>query len=140
MKVLTDTNVVLDVLLKRPGLYAESFAIFQMVEQRRIIGCISSSAMTDIFYLLNKAWKDIDAVYQIVENMSSIFTIVPVFESTIKSALPLHWKDFEDAVQYITAKENNAQYIITRNKDDYEKTDISCISPADFAASFTHQI
>ncbi|MDR2094462.1 MAG: PIN domain-containing protein [Treponema sp.] len=89
MKVLVDTNVILDVLLKRDGLYAESFAVFQMVEQRTITGCVSSSAITDIFYLVHKAQKNIDIVYQAVEDMAAIFTIVPVFESTITSALAL---------------------------------------------------
>jgi predicted nucleic acid-binding protein len=54
MKVLVDTNVILDVLLKRDGLYAESFGVFQLVEQHAITGCVSSSAMTDIFYLVHK--------------------------------------------------------------------------------------
>jgi predicted nucleic acid-binding protein len=116
MKVLVDTNVVLDVLLKRNGLYAESFEIFRLTEQGTITGCVSSSAMTDIFYLVQKAQKDIDMVYQAVEGMAAIFTIVPVFESTITSALALRWKDFEDAVQYRTAKENKIDYTLPATK------------------------
>jgi len=87
--------------------------------------------------LLNKAIKNINAVYQAVEGLSSVFTIAPVFESTIKSALTLHWNDFEDAVQYVTAKENNLDYIITRNTNDYQSTGIPCMSPVDFLAHFT---
>jgi predicted nucleic acid-binding protein len=137
MKVLVDTNIILDVLLKRLGLYKESLAVFQLVEQHKIMGFVSSSAATDIFYLLNKAWKDINVVYQVVEELFSVFTIAPVFESTIKSALALRWKDFEDAVQYITAKENDFYHIITRNTNDYQHTGIPCMSPADFLAHFT---
>jgi predicted nucleic acid-binding protein len=136
MKVLVDTNVILDVLLKRDGLYAESFEIFQLAEQRAITGCVSSSAITDIFYLVHKVQKDIDIVYQAVEDMAAVFSIVPVFESTITNALALRWKDFEDAVQYSAAKENNIDCIVTRNKDDYENSDIPCISPPDFPAFF----
>jgi predicted nucleic acid-binding protein len=44
MKVLVDTNVILDVLLKRAGLYTESFAVFRLLEQDKITGCVSSSA------------------------------------------------------------------------------------------------
>jgi predicted nucleic acid-binding protein len=137
MKVLVDTNVILDVLLKRDGLYAESFEVFRLVEQCKIIGCISSSSVTDIFYLIHKAQKDIDAVYRMVENLTAIFTIVPVFESTINSALALRWKDFEDAVQYSAAKENEVDCIVTRNKGDYKISDILCVNPADFPAFFT---
>jgi predicted nucleic acid-binding protein len=136
MKVLFDTNIILDVLLKRPGLYAESFAAFQLVEQRKITGYVSSSAMTDIFYLVHKVQKDIDIVYQAVGKLCGVFTIAPVSETTITAALALRWKDFEDAVQYMAAKENGAEYIITRNKDDYESSDIPCVSPADFMAFF----
>jgi predicted nucleic acid-binding protein len=78
MKVLVDTNVILDVLLKRDGLYAESFEVFRLAEQRNITGCVSSSAITDIFYLVHKAQKNIDAVYQAIEGVSVIFTIAPV--------------------------------------------------------------
>jgi predicted nucleic acid-binding protein len=136
MKILVDTNVIFDVLLKRDGLYAESFEIFQLAEQRVITGCVSSSAITDIFYLVHKVQKDIDIVYQAVEDMAAFFTIVPVFKSTITSALSLHWKDFEDAVQYSAAKENNIDCIVTRNKDDYENSDIPCVSPFGFPAFF----
>jgi len=50
--------------------------------------------------------------------------------------LALRWKDFEDAVQYIVAAENNVEYIITRNKADFENSNIPCMSPADFIAYF----
>jgi predicted nucleic acid-binding protein len=75
-------------------------------------------------------------VYRVIEDISAIFAIVPVFESTIKNALALRWKDFEDAVQYSTAKENGIECIVTRNKDDYENSDIPCVIPADFLAFF----
>jgi predicted nucleic acid-binding protein len=136
MKVLVDTNVILDVLLKRDGLYAESFEIFRLAEQHVITGCVSSSAITDVFYLVHKAQRDIDTAYQAVEGITAIFTIAPVFESTIKSAIALRWKDFEDAVQYSTAKENEVDCIVTRNQDDYDTSDISCVNPADFPAFF----
>jgi predicted nucleic acid-binding protein len=135
MKVLVDTNVILDVLLKRAGLYTESFAVFRLLEQDKITGCVSSSAMTDIFYLVHKTQKDINIVYQGVEDLAAIFTIAPVFETTIKNALTLRWKDFEDAVQYTVARENSFDCIITRNTSDYECSDIPCMTPAEFLAS-----
>jgi predicted nucleic acid-binding protein len=136
MKVLVDTNVILDVLLERDNLYAESFEVFQLVEQHAITGCVSSAAITDIFYLVYKAQKDINAVYQALDALATVFTIAPVFKHTIKSALALRWKDFEDAVQYSTAKENEVDCIVTRNKDDYAASDIPCMSPADFLTFF----
>jgi len=92
MNVPVDTNVVLDVLLKRSPFYQDYFKIFQLAD------------------------------------------VVQVSETTIDNALSLCWKDFEDAVQYSAAKENGITHIITRNKTDYEASDILCVSPVEFTA------
>jgi len=134
MNVLVDTNVVLDVLLKRPPFYQDSFKIFQLIDQERIRGHLSASSITDIFYLLRKDQHNSGEVYRIMNELISLFLVVPVSETTIAGALALHWKDFEDAVQYMAAKENNITHIITRNKTDYEAFDIHCISPTEFPA------
>ena len=132
MKVLVDTNVVLDVLLKRSSFYHDSFKIFQFVDQERIYGCLSSSSITDIFYLLRKDRNNSGEVYQIMDELTALFSVVPVSETTISGALALRWKDFEDAVQFMAAKENDITYIVTRNKADYETQYIPCVSPTEF--------
>ena len=134
MKVLLDTNIVLDVLLKRYSFYQNSFAIFRLIDQERIYGCISATSINDIFYIARKELKDAERVYQAIENLIDLFTVVQVRDTTIASALALRWNDFEDALQYIAAKENGVAYIITRDTTDYESADIPCISPADFMA------
>jgi predicted nucleic acid-binding protein len=136
MKILVDTNVILNVLLERPDFFVHSRAVFKLVEQRRISGYISASAFTDIFYLIKKDIKNLEKVYSIADTLATIYTITPVFESTIKSALDLRWKDFEDAVQYTVARENNFDCIITRNRDDYEGSTIPCYTPSDILSSF----
>jgi predicted nucleic acid-binding protein len=132
MKLLIDTNIILDVLLRRVEFYADSRAIFELAELRKINGCISASAVTDIFYLTQKEIKDTGTVYETMDKLAAIFRIAPVSETTITAALDLRWKDFEDAVQYMTAGENGVDYIITRNKTDYENAAIPCYSPAEF--------
>ena len=135
MKVLVDTNVILDALLHRDPFYKDSGAVYDLVDQGQITGCVSSSAMTDIFYLLYKAHKDTGKVYALVDDIARLFTIVPVLESTIKAALALRWKDFEDAVQFTAAQESGAAYIITRNMTGYETPAVPCTSPAAFIAA-----
>ncbi|MDR2476208.1 MAG: PIN domain-containing protein [Treponema sp.] len=134
MKVLLDTNVILDVLLHREPFYEDSRAVYDLVERHEISGCVSSSAMTDIFYLLYKAIKDTGEVYSLMDDVARLFTIAPVLESTITEALALRWKDFEDAVQFAAARESGAAVIITRNMTGYETSAIPCISPAAFTA------
>jgi predicted nucleic acid-binding protein len=132
MKVLVDTNVVLDVFLKRPPFYQNSFKIFQLIDQERIYGCLSASSITDIFYLLCKDRHNPGEVYKIMDELTALFSIIPVSETTIAGALALRWKDFEDSVQFMTAKENGVTHIITRNKTDYETVDIPCVSPDEY--------
>ena len=138
MKILVDTNVILDVLLKQEPFYQDSFEIFQLADEERISGCLSSASITDIFYLLRKKLHNAAGIYPIIEELVALFSVATVSDLTISSALSLRWKDFEDAVQYTVAKDNNVEYIITRNKADFESSDIPCMSPAEFITFFKH--
>ena len=75
-------------------------------------------------------------VYQAIEKLTTLFLLAPVSDITISGVLSLHWKDFEDAVQFMVAKENDVEYIITRNEIDYKNSDVPCISPAEFVVCF----
>ena len=83
MKVLVDTNVVPDVLLRRSPFYQDSFTIFQFVDLERVYGCLSASSMTDIFYLLRKDRHNSGEVYQIMDELTGLFSVVPVSDTTI---------------------------------------------------------
>ena len=137
MKVLVDTNVILDTLFHRAPFYDDSRALYTLVEQGRITGYVSSSAMTDIFYLANREFKNTGTVYSLMDDIARLFIIAPVLESTIKNALALRWKDFEDAVQYTVARENGIEQIITRNAADFETGEVLCVSPEDFLIKLT---
>ena len=132
MNVLVDTNVILDVLLNRSEFLSNSRFIFEQIEKKHIKGYITASSITDIFYLVEKEIKNNEIVYQKMENLMILFSVIPVSETTIINALALRWKDFEDAVQYIAAKENGIIHIITRNEIDYKNSDIQCMNPANF--------
>jgi len=139
MKVLIDTNIILDVLLNRSAFSDNSKAIFDLAEKKQIIGHISASAMTDIFYIAYKEYKNSEKVYQAIDKLIFLFSIIPVTETTIANALTLRWQDFEDAVQYTAADENSLKYIITHNKADYKTAGIRCMSPSDFIIYFQNQ-
>ena len=134
MKVLVDTNVVLDVLLNREHFCRDSTVILYLAKGAVISAFFPSFSMTNVFYILRRRGKSLDEAYQEMDKLNIIFTVAPVTENTIASALALRWKDFEDAVQFITAKESKLDFIITRNKADYESSDISCMSPTEFIA------
>ena len=134
MKVLVDTNVVLDVLLKREPFCKDSTVILYLAKGAVVNAFLAAVSMTNISYILQKYKKSTVEVYQELDKLNIIFTIAPVTETTISSALALRWKDFEDSIQFITAKENLIDFIITRNKADYKASDIPCINPTEFIA------
>jgi len=134
MRILIDTNVLLDVMLCRNNFYPDSRAVFEIVETNEINAFVSAVSMTNSFYILRKFKQNIDDVYSLMDDLSALFAIAPVTENTIKNAMALRWKDFEDAVQFMSAQEANVKYIITRNKPDFEIFEIPCLSPTEYIA------
>jgi len=136
MNIFIDTNVLLDVMLCRNDFYPASRAVFDIVETNDINAFVSAVSMTNIFYILRKFKQNIDDVYSLMNDLSALFTITSVTENTIINAMALRWKDFEDAVQFVSAQGANAEYIITRDKSDFEAFDIPCLSPSEYITQF----
>ena len=130
MKVLLDTNVVIDWLTDRmPFADASSDAIAFSVD--RGIVYITATVITDIFYIIRKS-DGIDAAKTAITKILEILKIASVDEVDIRAAKDSLFEDFEDAVQFICAKNLSADYIITRNTADFEHSTIPALSPEDF--------
>jgi predicted nucleic acid-binding protein len=134
VKVLVDTNVVLDVFLKQEPFYKDSTVILHLANCGKVNAFLAVVSMTNIFYILQRNRKNFSDIYYCLDELSDFFQVVPVTKITIASALALRWNDFEDAVQFISAKESNADFIITRNKADYRASDIPIMTPTEFIA------
>lgn len=131
MQVLIDTNVILDVLMQRPGLEV-SGRILQMSGRGTIRGFLSASAVTDIYYILNRQIKDRARTVESIKTILSLIDVADVTGDDIRAALDCGWKDFEDSVQHRVASHNHACYIITRNVKDYEGSEPQPITPEAF--------
>ena len=59
MRIMCDTNIIIDVLMQREPFYEDSYKLLSLCEQRKITGLISASAVTDIFYMVRKYTQDI---------------------------------------------------------------------------------
>jgi predicted nucleic acid-binding protein len=55
MKVLIDTNIVLDLLLEREPFVEEAIALFEQVEAGQVHGYVAATTITNIFYIGRKA-------------------------------------------------------------------------------------
>jgi predicted nucleic acid-binding protein len=132
MKVLLDTNVIIDFALNRRPFCEEAKTVFRIMESKKIHGYISASAVTDIFYLTRKSlgWQmAIDYILTLIE----VIDILSIDKNTITQALLSGWTDFEDAVQAQAAIENDLDAIITRNVKDFQRMKkVKVLTPQEF--------
>lgn len=127
MRVLIDTNVILDFVLNRAPFADDAILFFQHVEYHTFSAVVSASTVTDIFYLLQK--EKIDAIAFLKDFLSAV-DILGVDKTIVMCALYSGWTDFEDAVQAQVAIDNNIDAIITRNTKDYRRLErIQALTP-----------
>ena len=136
MKVLLDTNIVLDFLGANQGFSDDAEKLFELAEKRQDIKLVSSSGITDIIYVLRRAVKDRDILKRKFESFRKRISILSVTEADIDKAFSRDWKEFEDAVQYTVAESNNVDCIITRNQKDYEEDRIPIYTPQEFIEKY----
>ena len=130
MKVLIDTNVILDVLCARPDFVDHSLKVFKLCEENRIKGYISAISVPNIVYIMRKE-LDSDRIRDILDKLSSIFTIADLRETDLKAAAELAFSDYEDGLQSACACRIKADYIVTRNIRDFAKSAVPAILPSD---------
>jgi len=129
-KVLIDTNVALDILLRRPN-YQNAKVVYLLAEKNQLDCYISASAITDIFFLSKKDLGKKNAK-EALKNLLQVFKPATVTDNHIYQALNLDWNDFEDSVQYVVGKNLSVDYIVTRNIQDYSFGSIPAITPEMF--------
>jgi len=132
MNVLIDTNIILDILLRREPYYKDAVKINVLAENGHIRSYISASAIMDVFYIARKELKDANKAIDLLKNILKTIRIASVTESNIYEALDLMWDDFEDSVQYVTGKSISADYIITRDPHGFSDSQIKIVSPETF--------
>jgi len=136
MKVLFDTNVVLDVLLDREPFAPVALRLFSKVEGGEIGGWICATTVTTIHYL---ASKEIGAVGArgAVDTLLSLFDVAPVNRVVLESALASGFDDFEDGVIHEAARHVAADAIVTRDARGFERATLRVYSPTEFEKSMS---
>jgi predicted nucleic acid-binding protein len=130
LKILVDTNVLLDVVLNRKPFVENASLIWRLAEQKEITAYISNTSVTDIYYICRKhAGKE--KARNFIADILDTFTLADIDESGFRQALSSDIDDFEDAVQYVIGTKANCKAFVTRNKEDFaNKSDV--LDPAEF--------
>jgi predicted nucleic acid-binding protein len=126
-----DSNIILDVFLKNPDLWEKSSIILKLCETKILTGFISSSSVTDLFYIIKKN-KDTTDARKALAYILAVFDIVNVDKADLVQAYNLSIADFEDALQSWCADKIAASVIITRNTNDFVNSTVPAILPDAF--------
>ena len=114
MKVLIDTNIVVDAALERQPFYLESQKTLSFAYHQQIEGYISASTVSDLYYIIRKV-KGRPLTLEFLQGIVTFCSITAVDQSVIAMALTVNFKDFEDSIQYSTAITHQMDAIVTRN-------------------------
>lgn len=136
MKILLDTNIVLDVLMDRMPFADAATELFSKVEDGTIIGYLCGTTITTVYYLAAKSVGAPRAQVEI-KKMLGLFEVAPVNRVVLESALVADFSDFEDAVIHEAACLVGAEAIVTRNQKDFKKSRIPVYSAEELAKILT---
>ena len=135
MRLLIDTNILLDVLQDRHPHYGASSLLWKFCETGQAEGYISALTFANLIYVMRKELNP-EQVEDILNMLSLIFNFVDFSMSEVMRATKMKWNDFEDAVQNATAERIQADYIITRNVRDFLNSKIPAVSPAEYLSQY----
>ena len=133
MRVLVDTNVVLDLLLARSPFADTAAGVFALVENSRVEGFLCATTITTVDYILGQTLppqKARDALQRLLD----LFGVAPVNRPVLEQALRSGIADFEDAVLERSARLVGADAIVTRNGKDFRKAEVTILDPAELLA------
>lgn len=107
MVLLIDANIILDVLLNRQEFVKDSSMVWKLCETGKAKGYVSALTFANLVYIMRKQ-LDPEEIENVFRKLSLIFDFTDLSVSDLTRAAKLHWKDFEDAVQSVTAERVHA--------------------------------
>ncbi|BDI19393.1 DNA-binding protein [Nostoc cf. commune SO-36] len=119
MKVLIDTNIVLDFLLQREPFFQDAELLFQKIDSGHVVRYVTATTLTDIFYISRRHTRSIDQARQAVSEMLTAMIICPVNRAVLESAFGSGLADFEDAIQIACAIAQRLDAILTRDTQGF---------------------
>ncbi|VAX10532.1 hypothetical protein MNBD_GAMMA26-496 [hydrothermal vent metagenome] len=128
MKILFDTNIILDVLLNRKKFVELSANLVGMVENNNIDGYLCATTITTLDYLISKTINRKQAKIEI-KKLLAIFSIAEVNSIVLELSVNSKFADFEDAVQYYSGECCEVEGLVTRNTKDYKNTNLPIYTP-----------
>jgi predicted nucleic acid-binding protein len=122
-KIFIDSDIILDVLAGREEFVEAAAELFEMGHSNRIELFTTPVILANVFYMLRKT-SSAEGAKKNLQKLRLIIHILPINEKIVDLSLNSQFNDFEDGLQYFTAKENKISVLITRNIRHYKVDDI----------------
>jgi hypothetical protein len=132
MKILVDTNIIIDALTGREPFRESAEQIFMLAANQLQDMYITAGSATDIYYLIKKHLHNTEQSKNTMSKLYQLFGILDVTANDCQDALLSNMNDYEDAVVSCCAKRNQMDYIVTRNIKDYKQSKVKALLPDDF--------
>ena len=131
MKLFLDTNILIDVIANRKPWVDEALVLLELAKQKKLTVIVADFSFINLAYITRKLFTQ-EELYALFSDLCLYVKVVEVGGMIIKKSFQKRWKDMEDCVQYLVAKREEADYLITRNEKDFSDSDIPVLSPSEF--------
>jgi predicted nucleic acid-binding protein len=129
MRVLFDTNVLLDALLAREPFVEDAALLLEAIESGQIEGFMSATTVTDVHYLVGRQTRNPETAITAVTRLLELMEICTVDRKVLEQAITLQFPDFEDAIQVACAMSQDLDAIVTRDIDGFKDSPVVVLSP-----------
>lgn len=135
MRILIDTNVILDIFLDREPFVNDAGLIWKAHEEERLTAYVSAITPVNLFYIARKL-QGREIATRAVHRLLATLPVTTVNQRVLESSLVLGFEDFEDAVQHASAEAHGLDAIVTRNIEDFAKARLEVLAPGDFIKKY----
>lgn len=134
--IFLDTNIIIDIFAARAPHDIAAIELYRLAKDNKIKIYISAESFTTIYYILRINKIAHNKCLIIFQDLLKTTTVITTNELIISKAVQIGFDDFEDGVQFISAKSNSKiNLIVTRDKKGFKKSDIA-IADANQAMQF----
>jgi len=126
MRVLLDTDILIDVALQRTPFVIQAIQVVNWAEDNPAQAGVAWHSLSNIAYLVRPSPR------LFLEGLLRFVEIAPVGTREARQAMGLPMNDLEDAMQAVAALAFDAHYIVTRNLAHFRKSPIPALSPSQF--------
>ena len=131
--VFVDTDVILDLFLRREPHHKTALHFFSFLKKHAIQGFTSPDSVANTYYILARL-KNRGYAIEKVRKLTQLIRIAAVDQQIVDDAARAPYRDFEDSLQYHCALSNGIGFLITRNTSDYPKDRLRVLLPGEYMA------